>query len=92
MLLYTSLVLFYNIKAVYKDYARAIISKILPVQDPRVQYLFPLQIASLDEQLHEPLFESQKFPLEGSEHEANVSEQRHSPKIVVSQKEPVFRS
>ena len=61
------------------------------MQDPRVQYLFPLQIASVDEQLHAPLFELQKSPLEGSEHEANVSEQRHSP-IVVSQKDPVFRS
>ena len=61
------------------------------MQDPRVQYLFPWQIASVDEQLHEPLFESHKFPLEGSEHEANVSEQRHSP-TVVSQKDPVFRS
>ena len=59
------------------------------MQDPRVQYLFPLQAGAVVEQVHELLVELQMFPLDGLGHDSKFSEQRHSPSIG-SQKAPVF--
>ena len=61
----------------------------LPLQDPRVQYSFPLQARAVAEQVHELLLELQMFPRNGLEHDTKFSEQRHSPSLG-SQKAPVF--
>ena len=51
------------------------------MQDPRVQYLFPLHDGAVAEHLQELLVGLQMFPLNGLVHDANFSEQRHSPSI-----------
>ena len=59
------------------------------MQDPRVQYSFPLQAGVLAEQVQELVVELQMFPLNGLGHDTKCSEQRHSPSIG-SQRAPVF--
>ena len=54
------------------------INTTLPIQEPRVQYLDPLQADSVAEHLHDSSFESQKLPLDASEHDCNRVVHLHS--------------